>query len=184
MKKLYFILFACLYMFNGLNGFSQTLNGKWTADKATTANFGLNEDKMKSSLFLSFDGKETVVSIELKVYEKGVGTVGVLFGMPGSYTQTGSMVNSKFRKNDFSIKLSDMDLEDPELKGLMESNPEMKDMLFNTIFENYLSNDKDAIDDMKSICDMFSSFKIVSCTADKLVITIGNDTLTFKKSVN
>ena len=110
-----------------------------------------------------------------------MGTIAIKIGIPGSYTQNGNDVKCVFRKNDIKTQISVITLEDPELKALMDSSPDMKQFILDELSQKISEEESELLNKVKVVGSIFESFKVVSINGNKLVISINNANLSFDK---
>lgn len=181
MKKLYFILSATIMLLISSSISAQSIKGNWLGDSQMDAKYGINTSNGSNKFFLSFDAQNATAGVYSTIKKSGLGTIAIKIGIPGSYTQTGNDVKCVFRKNDIKTQISVITLEDPELKALMDSSPDMKDFILDELGKKIEEEESALLNKVKVVGSIFESFKIVNCNASKLVISINNANISFDK---
>lgn len=182
MKKLYFILSATLMLFMVSSISAQDIKGNWLGDSQTDSRYGFNQVGSNNKFYLSFDGQTSFAGVYSTINKSGLGTIGIKIGIPGTYTKSGDVVSCVFRKDDIKTQLSVINLEDPELKALMDSSPDMKDFILEELGKKIAEEESGLLNKVKVVGTIFESFKVVSCTGNKLVIDIKGVSLSFNKT--
>ncbi len=183
MKKLYFIILSSILFLSSNTMSGQNINGIWLGDSETNAMFAVDDDETTSTqIFISFSGGNTSVGMYLTYEEANFGKIVIVFGLPGTYLKDGSHVNCTFRSSEFVINVSEYTVTDPELKALMDSNPDMKKYILDEMVKKIQTEDPATIKLVKDFCNQFKNFTIVSATDSKLVLKVKGKTLSFDKA--
>ena len=163
-----FLLFTCPI-------FAQTLDGAWTLNDEDKSLLELEDDEDSTvDLTLVIQDKDILVGFIATVTDEEVGTISLLLGTPGSYTQSGSIVNAEFRPDDTDFGVVDIDTEDPDIKELI-STDEGRETFENLIKLGAKEEMEDAKKDLGVMSEYFQHFTIKTLTATRLVITLQED---------
>jgi len=181
MKKLYTITLPLLMLLMSSNIYGQDISGSWESSKTSSTDLNISDKFSSSSTFISFSDNKVVAGMHWDFYEKGVGKMTLEFNLPGIYSKTGNNVKCIFRPNDFSMKISSITLDDPELKGVMDSSADMKDYVLSSICEKVHQDNSQTVEYIKSRCSKFENFQIVSVNAYSLTLNVNGKSMAFNK---
>ena len=171
---------------------AQRIDGFWKADEAFRKAFELDDDELNMDFIVHFDKEEkaskkdkekgaVVLAMPINSTDDEIGTLGVVFALPGTYVRTGSSVTATFNKDDVDIKITEMHLLDKEVAALIESSEESWNAIAALIEAQVKENNAKDMENIAGLADLFKAFTIESVTKDRLVIAIGEDTITFDR---
>ena len=103
-----------------------------------------------------------------------MGTIGMVVGIPGTYDVTEDEVTATFDKEATELKITTLNLLDPELNQLMSADEESRKAIVSMIESQVRSMNDSDLASIGAMSDYFRDFKIFSLTNEKLVIQIGD----------
>lgn len=116
MKRLTISLLAIITIC--AQGFAANLTGKWKT--------ALQEDEKEMPCELTVKESSLLFTINVTEDDDEMGTITMTINIPGNYTVEGNKMRINLEKEGVSIKLSELKPKSPELKAMMESDPEAK----------------------------------------------------------
>ena len=132
MKKLMInllMLMAC-----SVQGFAADLLGKW---KTT-----INDDGNDMLCEVTINANDLVFAVTVSEEDDEMGTITMLVEIPGNYTREGNNLRINLQKDRLNLKLKEFKPKNPELKKMLEENPEAKES-FTGLIEGMISAYKD-----------------------------------------
>ncbi len=171
MKKMYLLL--CLLPF-AVSMSAQKLDGTWMADKEFKEVFELDDEETSMDMFLNFKEEKMTIAFHIMSEDSDVGTIGMVVGIPGTYDVTEDEVTATFDKEATELKITTLNLLDPELNQLMSADEESRKAIVSMIESQVRSMNDSDLASIGAMSDYFRDFKIFSLTNEKLVIQIGD----------
>ena len=171
MKKM-FLLLCLLPLAVSLS--AQKLDGTWMADKEFKEVFELDDDETSMDMFLNFKEEKMTIAFHIMSEDSDVGTIGMVVGIPGTYDVTEDEVTATFDKEATELKITTLNLLDPELNQLMSADEESRKAIVSMIESQVRSMNDSDLASIGAMSDYFRDFKIFSLTNEKLVIQIGD----------
>ena len=152
MKRIYLLL--CLLPF-AVSLSAQKLDGTWIADKEFKEVFELDDEETSMDMFLNFKEEKMTIAFHIMSEDSDVGTI-------------------TFDKEATELKITTLNLLDPELNQLMSADEESRKAIVSMIESQVRSMNDSDLASIGAMSDYFRDFKIFSLTNEKLVIQIGD----------
>ena len=130
-------------------------------------------DIFKMMSKLDKEEKKTI-AFHIMSEDSDVGTIGMVVGIPGTYDVTEDEVTATFDKEATELKITTLNLLDPELNQLMSADEESRKAIVSMIESQVRSMNDSDLASIGAMSDYFRDFKIFSLTNEKLVIQIGD----------
>lgn len=162
---------------------AQTVEGKWKADEQFKENADLNSDEgFLVDFFLEFKKKNAVdLILAYTTSDEEMGSFSMGITMEGTYKQKKGNYTVNFNHKDLKFSILSMDLKDKEAMELMQTMPEMRQMIENMLMAEIKKSFEQNEEVFKSFAEMFGKFKVESVTKKKLTLLIEDEPCGFDR---
>jgi len=155
---------------------AQSVLGTWMSEKSldkylTEENSFLADEEVKAPIFIEFGVNDINVGVYLIGEEEGM-HIELLITIPGTYTQTDNLITTNLHKTKLTTKLVDFSTEDPELKSLLSSGDEAKELVLQMLESQLSEGFKEIGREYRKLAPIFSEFSVqfIPNNPDKMIL--------------